>query len=270
MKNDASSGWRNAPADDEDLLLARRQPLAACQPHEEAPDPIGQLAAEQQQRPLLQRTGDPLGKLRALAQQRVQPLERVLVVDCVLRHRRGFAEQLEDDRLGTWAARIALLRVGRLVGRKRKLLGQRLAVVANVIDRAREQAVEGGADVQVQRGDSCDLQQRVGRLRADLGQQVVDDAVQPLLLVTPAKREEGAHRGVEPAAALPVDFELVARGEPFADQPLERQAAAGAVVHQHELGAHDRDKLAAEDVADEVVPEVFVRLHLLAAGAGGW
>ena len=86
-----------AEAGEEELLALMRQPRIAGHPQKKPPDPVGNLAANEQHRLMLQRIIKPFGKARRLGQQRVKPLQPVLLVDRILAEWRRL-DQTDSER----------------------------------------------------------------------------------------------------------------------------------------------------------------------------
>src|SRR5271154_2645623 len=111
-------------------------------PRENPPEPVGNLAANEQHRLMLQRIGKPVGKARRVAEQRVQPLQPVLLMDRGLGRGGGLTKKAENDGFGSPSR----LRISRLFARglawgKRELTCHRPTLEADLVPCLREQSV---------------------------------------------------------------------------------------------------------------------------------
>jgi len=143
---------------------------------------------------MLQRRSKPVRKARRVAEQRVEPLKPVLLVDRILGGV-GLTKQPENDGIG----RRRWLRVSRLFDRgltrgERDLTRRRPIGETDLIQRLGEQPVGRGTHEEAQVSDRGKCSERITGGRIELFDDVVDDAIQPLGLIVAALSQEHRHR----------------------------------------------------------------------------
>ena len=233
------------------------QPLALRHPQEQSRQPVGEVAADQQQVVVLELVEELLRR-QVLGLQCADELEHVLVRYDISRRSRQPAEHVIHHR----ALKLAAFgrQVGDTVRRVSDDLGARLAAVALQVDGALEQGVEGRGDEEVEVGDLRELTQRLWRLELYLPH----DRAQPrVCLLAPAALPEVAAHDVVEAQRLRQGgrIDLQASGQ-FLREPFVEGTQATIGLHAQQVGSDDRDDPALVDVIEEVVPGVFVEVLL--------
>lgn len=121
----------------------------------------------------------------------MNPLQSVLLVDRVLRHRGSLTEQAEDDGLGLRRLSGVSLLVGRgLVGGERNLAHR---PAADGTQRFCEQSVRGRRHEQTQVIDGRKILERIAGLRIEVHDDLVDHAVQVVDLVSTTLTQKRCH-----------------------------------------------------------------------------
>ena len=168
------------------------EPLALCHAEEEPRQPVGEVAADQQQVIVLELVEELL-RSQVLGLQRADELQHVLVGDDVGRRRGESAKHVIHDR----ALQLAALdgEIGHAVRRIGDDLGGRLAAVSLEIHRPLEQRVEGRGHEEIEVGDLRELAQRGWRFEFDLPHDRAHPRVG--LLAPAALPEVAAHDVVE-------------------------------------------------------------------------
>jgi hypothetical protein len=244
----------------EDLAHVARVGEAAALGHaqEEPREPVGEIAADDEQVVVLEGVKELLGR-QVLALQRADEFQHVLVGDDVGGRRGKAAEQVVDD----GAREVVALdgQVGHAVGGVGDDLGVGRAAEAHGVDRLLEQRVEGHRDVEVEVGDLGELAQR-GR-RGEIG--LAHDGAQPGVgfLAPTVVGEVGADDVVQQKRLRErggVDAEA---GGEFLGEPFQEEAGPGLGLHLEEFGADDGDDALLLDVVEQVFPDVVVQ------GGGG-
>ena len=230
-----------------------RQALPLGHAQEQARQPVGEVAADEEQVVVLELVEELLGR-EVLALQRAHELQHVLVGDHVGGRRRAAPEQVIDDRT---LQLIALARqVGNAVGRVGDDLGGLRAAEALGVHRLLEQRIESRRDEEVEVGDLGELAQRKRRGEGDVAQDAAHARVR--VLAPAVGGQEPADHVVERVAlGQHRDVHAQLRRE-FLRDPVVEQARARVGLHVQQLRAHDGDHPALLDEVDEVVPGVLV------------
>ena len=230
------------------------QPLALGHAQEQARQPVGEIAADEQQVVVLELVEQLLGR-QVLALQRADELEQVLVRDHVGRRRRDAPEQVIHDRP---LQAVALGRqVDDAVGRVRQRLGRGRAAEALEVDRRLEQRVAGRRDEEVEFGDRRQPAQRLWRFERRVLEQPAQAHVR--FFAPAAGSEEPAHDVVERVGPRQLaDVDVEAHGQ-FFREPVVEQARPVVGRDLEQLRADDRDDAALFDEAQQVVPGIFIQ-----------
>ena len=99
-KFDSDGSYEVEEPTKKNCLSAKRQPSVARHTQEKPPDPVGNLAANEQHRLMPQLISKPVGKTRLVPEQRVKPLQPVLLVDRILASGGGLTKQTQNDGIG--------------------------------------------------------------------------------------------------------------------------------------------------------------------------
>ena len=128
--------------------------MALGHAQEEALEPVGETAAQQQQVVVLE-LAEQLLRAEVLRLQHANELENVLIGNGVGGHSCHSAEQVKDGR----PYQVALLarQVDELVRRVCEHVGPGFAAEAGLVDGLLEQRVERGGDVEIEIGDRSEL-----------------------------------------------------------------------------------------------------------------
>ena len=219
---------------------------------------------------MLQRISKPVGKARRVAEQRVKPLQPVLLVDRILGRGGGLTKQIENDGIG-WRSR---LRISRLFARgltrgKRELTRHRPTLETDLVHRLREQSVGRRTHEEAQVIDRGEVTERIARRRIELHDDVVDNAIQPLDLIPAALSQKRRHRfahGRHPRR----HGQVIPFSEALADERTERLFGVADIDHS-QVRPHNRHQHPVPDMPEKIVPEIFVHADalplLIAAGA---
>ena len=188
--------------------------------------------------------------------QRMQELQPVIVAGHAVGGRRDPAQQVEYRAAPPRAARLG--EIGAAVGRKGDHLGAGIAGVPHLVQRARQQVVEGDADEQVEGVDRRQVQQRLGRLDGQVLEQLLDAQVQVVL--APGLSALPAHHLVQPQARpKPGQVDAQPFGQPLREQGFERHAV-GTFAHHQRAGVDHRDHAPLLHVGEQVAPEQLVEV----------
>ena len=229
------------------------EPLALRHAQEQPRQPVGEIAADEQQVIVLELVEQPLGH-QVLALQRADELQQILIGDHVGRRCRELPEQVIDHRA---LQAIALSgQVGHPVGRIGHHIGRGHAAEALEVDRGLEQRIERGGDEQVEIGDRRQVPQRQRRLEV----RILDDGAQAHVgfLAPPARRQEQAHHIVERVGLRQIrGGDVESRGE-LLGGPVKQQPWPALGGDQQQLRPHDGDDPPLLDEAQQIVPRVIV------------
>ena len=230
------------------------EPLALGHAQEKPREPVGEIAADQQQVVVLEFVEQLFGR-QVLGLQRADKLEHVLVGDDVGRRGREPAEQVIDHR----SLQLAALhrQVGDTVRGVGDHLSPGLTAIALEVHGFFEQWIECGGDEQVEVGDLRQLPQGVGRLELDLAHDGTQARVG--FFATSTLTEVGADDIVQHqrlGQARRVDRQ--AHGE-FFRQPFVKRSQPAIGLHTQQVRTDDRDDASLLDVVEEIVPGVVVK-----------
>ena len=239
-----------------------RQALALGHAQEQARQPVGKVAADQQQVAVLELVEQLFGR-EVLGLQRADELEHVLVGDDVGRRGRELAEHVVNDR----TLQLAALgrEVGHAVRRVRDDFRVRLATEPFKVHRLLEQRVERRRDEQVEVRDLRQLAQRHGRRNRHLAHDRAQARVS--LLAAAALPEIAADDIVERERLGEPGRVHRQLGRQLLGQPFVEQPRTLVGVDAQEVRPDDGNDPALLDVIEEVVPRVLIEATQVVAVA---
>ena len=208
---------------------------------------------------MLQRIGKPVGKTRRVAEQRVQPLQPVLLVDRVLGRGGGLTKQIENDGIGRRSRlRISRLFASGLIRGKRELTRRRPTLETDLVHRLREQSVGRRTHEEAQVSNRGEVTERIAGRRIELHDDVVNNAIQPLDLIPAALSQKRRHRFVHGRHPRR-HGQLIPFGEALADERSKRLFGVADVDHS-QVRPDNRHQHPLPDMREKILPEI-VRLR---------